>query len=1389
MIDSFDNKKDFYYFQVGNLIHESLCLYPIVNGSKVIVSITYHPLITMAAPTRNAPQRVSNHGLLSRANDTSAIYSSPNNATSAAPMVISQPGKVRTQGDVDLEKFAQLVMYVVALIAIWGGIFSIAFDDNATNSNFLLLFIGGLVSAAMAIAWIEMQSKRNAYQLMEVQNYMLGLGFFFATVGTLWGARYLMGFATGTLELEIFGNQADYTNGTDWQPNANGIYAQVVAIMALLYTEIKLLQRYKGATTFGWGVAIYGPLALMIAGIGPWLDWSNNIVSYELGIAIIVLSFVSMEAALRSNKSMHFFVAAIVSGIIPILYELYNTNAPTGGEGGALSLLIFIIAIQGYYASKQELRSDLMQKASVLLVGEVLVAMFIARVEELNLVIGPLKSENLGLLGDHLTLPVMLWVTVLIAYFPAVMQRRVPWMPIGLAFSLFFLPPESNIIPWIITLAMIPYMLFINKNARKWVADLTVTMLAVSFFMTDSIARINEIAYADIFSIPYMHYLIPITLVVIAEAGFRQKKISAWAHLSVVSGVTLSRAILGAEEWFLPWVFVAYILYIASTSLKMASKSGAFKDRKESTQTVIIALGATLLLAIFGKLNLPETSFDELLSGFNISLMVLGLGSYFLLRIGREIEFDIGMLLNWQTIKKKTTIFDVELNAWIEEDNQNEQYLIDFEQNWLSKSWSSLARISVIIPLILMTIAITEVDLVKFAENPMWVILLTIPVGILVTEVLALDKISSFTRSAGVWMLVLMAVPMVIKMQLARAGATESQVANLGGLIPSAIVLDLILIAAPFIVNSQINKRGIDVEVLSKNADVAALAGLLVLAMMDNSGGLLLISMLVLATFRAIKHRHNMLLMASPMIFALIGTTWLEEFGFANTILDSMNINVEYGFFTIANISGWIIAIQMGIVWIMATREMESERETQLPWWGSMAWFAVGLIAAMPDASWLPTIFTVMLTGSAIYRGKISFIPLMPIIFFFSLLWGINNESSLSELSNGEVFGWTAIITALFTLSLSIMEMTNWLYSKCEEMTGIHQPDQIISITTQEGRTQISDALRIMGIAAFLLSFDVAVGIGPVIASGWVTYIAIRKGNTNGLLVMPLLHGISIANSLNEAEIASEEIRQIIVGLLMAIEGGVLIYFSTQNDTVYEWEAFKWDTDDEFLNFMDYLGMGGLLSAISGTWYAFANTNLDSFSWLIMTILFTLVAIQGFSKENDARWRRGFGGFGSLVTAFIFANTLGSDIFTALGYVFLGILGFGYGALFSQRVGDEGEIYVAQEEQGQSGLLQATKEIKIRQETQPQIVEEEIIVKKAPVITKSIPKPEPKPAIVKLPLIHNGLIETSDGFAIRLPGDVVQNILNSIENTPHQGFKPVLGFSPSGQVMLNFENE
>ena len=88
-----------------------------------------------------------------------------------------------------LVRFSQLVMLAIAIGSIWISIIGIAFNDDANNSDFAVLAIGGLLSASLAIGWIEVQSRGNDHQLRDVQDYMLGIGFFFATVGTVWGAR------------------------------------------------------------------------------------------------------------------------------------------------------------------------------------------------------------------------------------------------------------------------------------------------------------------------------------------------------------------------------------------------------------------------------------------------------------------------------------------------------------------------------------------------------------------------------------------------------------------------------------------------------------------------------------------------------------------------------------------------------------------------------------------------------------------------------------------------------------------------------------------------------------------------------------------------------------------------------------------------------------------------------------------------------------------------------------------------------------------------------------------------------------------------------------------------------------------------------------------------
>ena len=56
----------------------------------------------------------------------------------------------------------------------------------------------------------------------------------------------------------------------------------------------------------------------------------------------------------------------------------------------------------------------------------------------------------------------------------------------------------------------------------------------------------------------------------------------------------------------------------------------------------------------------------------------------------------------------------------------------------------------------------------------------------------------------------------------------------------------------------------------------------------------------------------------------------------------------------------------------------------------------------------------------------------------------------------------------------------------------------------------------------------------------------------------------------------------------------------------------------------------------------------------------------------------------------------------------------------------------------------------------------------------------------ELPKTSN-FIDTNLGFAFNLPQNVLDNISRAIANTPHEGFKPVIGFKPNGEVMLTFE--
>ena len=404
-----------------------------------------------------------------------------------------------------LAKFAQLIMYGIALLAIWVGILSIAFAENATNRNFLVLGIGGIISSLMALGLVEMQRRKGGKELQSVHDYLLGISFFFAAVGILWGTRYLIGILASQ-GFDWFLVEGVPYSDENWSPSANGIYFQLFACLMLIFSEYFYIKQLEGRTTFGWSVITFTPLALVIAGVGPWLTWSENIVSWELGISIVGMGLLSMWLALESNNSLIFSITAVVSGLIPILYELLNDAGDIDGKGGALSLLVFIIIGQGILAADERVRKDLMQLTSFFLIGEVLLAIILVREADLNLILGPIRESMLKEAAEYINLQSVLWITVLLAYFPAVHKQRIPWMPIGLAGSIWLLTPGASVVTWSISLIILPYMLVVAKATRSWVANATFVAAACSFFLQDSVNFWGDINYDGFYkrSIDYM---------------------------------------------------------------------------------------------------------------------------------------------------------------------------------------------------------------------------------------------------------------------------------------------------------------------------------------------------------------------------------------------------------------------------------------------------------------------------------------------------------------------------------------------------------------------------------------------------------------------------------------------------------------------------------------------------------------------------------------------------------------------------------------------------------------------------------------------------------------------------------------------------------------------
>ena len=308
-----------------------------------------------------------------------------------------------------------------------------------------------------------------------------------------------------------------------------------------------------------------------------------------------------------------------------------------------------------------------------------------------------------------------------------------------------------------------------------------------------------------------------------------------------------------------------------------------------------------------------------------------------------------------------------------------------------------------------------------------------------------------------------------------------------------------------------------------------------------------------------------------------------------------------------------------------------------------------------------------------------------------------------------------------------------------------------------------------------------------------------RKILVDGLYKMiylaPLAHSIALYNMMVQAEIPND-LHFTVVGLLLLAEGIGLTIASIKTDAVYDYPGFDWESDDSFFEFLDQIGLMGVATTIIGIFMVFNNTGLDTLAFALTTLVLIGVGIQGYSPDFEARWRRVVGGYGSIVCTFITALTLDPEgIMQNIGFMLGAIVTIGWIFMSGNLLGDSNELY----EQGQ---VQASVEVQAQPVADDKSGEQEIIeMDEQPVVEqKSTPKattkakakatPAATPALeIPAPVLAQPIsrVQTRHGFEIELPPNMFENIMTSIDLTPHDGFKPVVSFGPRGEIMLNFE--
>jgi len=1333
--------------------------------------------------------------------------------TESGVVISGSSGKGPSYG---LQRLGQLWLWGIALLAIWGGLFTIAFAQGDSNNRFALLGIGGLVSAMIFFSVVDLQRRRHGV-ITDLHDYMLAMSFFFASIGLFWGIRYAVALSASADISYFVSPDRPFTGmgSTGWYPNANTIYAQAAAaalLAAMQWLYLKPMEAdSRNMNTVSWFVACVTPFALLLVGLGPWVNWSEGYVSYEIGIAMVSLCAISMLLAVESNNGLVFAITANVASFLTLIYEIVH-DAPSGASaGGALSLMVFIVIVQGLLAASPRLDRKMVEKASIGLIIAAMMAMFYAATTDMTLHLGPFKfaPEN-----TFLTLPSMIWITILVAYFPAVHDNRIPWMPIGLAASLIFLPDTSNVIPWGICLVMVPYLLW-NEKTREWVANWTFALFAAAFFIVGWMTWFNDVENLNMWSSfpDNFDLVIAVVIIVSGEWASRTKKLNRNVFRFALFCVVGSPATIIGDDSLMPWIVALYLLASVIIEQLEFDEEGSFSARRDMSITIATSLSLTVLLAALGRLSLSNTplaAIEEQMMGFNLLLALIAVAYFVIGNRMSKAELDIGILLKMISQNAgKSASFDPTTSTWTVDEELSED---ETQAELMTASWGNIARFSLLGPLILFTTAMVSIKTNALDAYPLWMLLFALPVGIIVREVLNVDGAASKDRAVGVWAMFAIALPMSVKL-----AEIDFNVASL--------FFDIIILSGPIIVHFVLLKRGLAPrEELSKKADDMTLLGLVMLGMLDSSGGLALTVLFAIVLWRAIIHRSRLAIYALPLMWLFFPGNLTQSGNFIHTILEplgsvgDMLLGTEY-------FLGERYIRFVGLMWVIYAalalgksagdvqlRRRGEENIETLPFIYPGIFLFFGLDIILIEDAWLLCVVTTILLLFGWGAGRMEGFAFAPVAYFFSFLIGFESEGY-----NGfELFSITCFGTGLVVFAMWIASTKGLLFKWAKEVVSIEDLNQglmtnvagtaifskqpsMIRCATEEGREKLSAALRIWGMVFLLLSFDEVYGLSTLFVALWVTWEAWDKKDRTLLLLTPALHAIALWNIERVAEIQGNDL----AGWLLIIEGSVMSYLAA----IKWYPNWDWSEDGEdYWKWNDMMIIFGATYGVVGIiWALWDLTDIGA------ALLIILYCGMQAAADFENSWRRITSLVGTSLGTFLVLFTDVDSTFAGIALIVGGLAAFAQAVLYFRIWGvDEGavkaelaaphepevqakdyseEITEVSEEEVPGDESEVDIEVaELVESDEDSQLEEELREEDADTVGELEVQADTVGEVQDIQeVLESGRVSTTMGFDIDLPPEVLENIKQSLAQTDTEGFTPVVGFDQFGRIILSFE--